>query len=455
MSAQGRSWQRDRPLDGLLRELSRLLHRARRLLTQACPASSGELAVDWARVCGTLSQGDTQIADMVERWRLQGDLRAALEWREIDSSALTGDIVWTGQISGESFLITSTWQLAAVTCFGGAAVLSTLREDAPAIARAAVHDAGDGHFSLATVDATGTLSAYRCALSRASAGGLSVSCVRLWDSSLQSDPRACTSLTIDADTVRSFGIFPLGGTARGCRSAVDLATGEELAGGFFGYFNDDDGLSAPQVALCGDPDKPFPVLLLLNEVVHPGTENCDPISSDADWMAATGERRLTCLPALDRVCLWTTDSSLLWLGTIPASESGDIAWRRIEFDGPILALVEHDGLPLCLSEGSGCLNCHRLFPSGDALLLSTTPAPMFGPDTAALLRKRAFATVSRGVLWGWAYGTAFATLDPKHPFSLRRLATSVAVRAKARLISANYNGHALCDASGLVVSGMF
>ena len=55
-----------RLLDGLLRELSRLLHRARRLLAQACPASSGELAIDWARVCGT--------SQIESRWRERGTL---------------------------------------------------------------------------------------------------------------------------------------------------------------------------------------------------------------------------------------------------------------------------------------------------------------------------------------------------------------------------------------------
>ena len=55
-----------RLLDGLLRELSRLLHRARRLLTQACPSSSGELAIDWARVCGT--------SQIESRWRERGTL---------------------------------------------------------------------------------------------------------------------------------------------------------------------------------------------------------------------------------------------------------------------------------------------------------------------------------------------------------------------------------------------
>lgn len=61
-----------RLLDGLLREFSRIAHRARQLLAQACPCSTGDLSHDWARVCGVATA-----AEVPSRWAEGGPLTRA------------------------------------------------------------------------------------------------------------------------------------------------------------------------------------------------------------------------------------------------------------------------------------------------------------------------------------------------------------------------------------------
>lgn len=415
-------------------------------------AAQDEIVAMVTRFGGKIGQGNTQIADTVERWRTRGDHRAALDWSAVDTQALDGEILWAGQIYGEPICITNALEIARLTDTLVADKVGQLAT-ATTAEHLAVHDEGAGAFSIAFVSTNRAVTLFRCSLSCGVTGTALQSAPR-WSKSL-GFPETPLDLSIarsrvrlvTARSVELFGqvIHPL---------AYNLTDGAVVDGGLgFGRFPSSIDSTSIKIAACGPSPADTIVAMAGTDVTHTGLEGeMSPVSTDANWLNAVGQRRLRYFPKVDRVCLWTSHSPGVWLAD-PSVRP--VSWRRIELSGPIVDLVEYEGALLGLSVGQGSLDCHQIPVSESPRRLSSTIAPGFSPDITDIYSRRAWATVTRGVLWGRGYGYLFASADPTRPFALRPTARSPGA-ATWSLVSASYGGRALGGSGRNVhISGMF
>lgn len=415
-------------------------------------AVQAELAAMVTRFGGTLGHGETQIADLVENWRTRGDVRSALSWSAVDMTGVSGSILWTGVVADEPLCITTALQVIRLTGDLRADVLGSLAEGATA-AKIAVLDKTGGAFLVAVVDSAKALHLFSCSISGGN-HGTQLTSSKKWETPAGATLNGHIALSIDASAVRTVEMIGLGGMTQFCAYSYALDDGGSTMGATYTLDDDPESSDMP-CAVCGDFPDAAVIVLHGSQIAHLGLDDLEPLSSDDLWGAAAGTRRARWFPGSRRICLWASGSANVWVGDPTGHAQSAIPWRRVSLAGPVLDLVESDGAIIALSVSNGALLCHRLPASGDPVLLSQTQAPGFSLAHSDLIRRRAFASVTRGVVWGHGYGYLFASADVRQGFRLAASTRGVD-EATQYLLAADLAGRAVRKTSNKVfMSGIF